>query len=48
MNIIEDGYLIQLEAESGMIHENQDANVQLPISFENLTYLMQRGDLICE
>ncbi|TGO35048.1 hypothetical protein BHYA_0172g00110 [Botrytis hyacinthi] len=46
MNIIEDGYSIQLEAESGMILKNQDVNVQLPISFENLTYLMQRGDLI--
>lgn len=48
MNIIEDGYSIQLEAESGMILKNQDVNVQSPISFENLTYLMQRGDMICE
>ncbi|KAF7888024.1 uncharacterized protein EAF02_002565 [Botrytis sinoallii] len=41
MNIIEDGYSIQLEAESGMILKNQDVNVQSLISFENLTYLMQ-------
>ncbi|TGO54971.1 hypothetical protein BOTNAR_0255g00110 [Botryotinia narcissicola] len=46
INKIEDSYSIQLEAESGMILKNQDVNVQLPISFENLTYLMQRGDFI--
>ncbi|KAB8304183.1 hypothetical protein EYC80_003602 [Monilinia laxa] len=46
MSLIEDGYEIQLEAESGMISKNQDVNVQTPISFENLSKLMQRGDII--
>lgn len=48
MSLIEDGHEIQLEAESGMIAKNQDVNVQTPISFENLSKLMQRGDIICE
>lgn len=46
MNLIEDGYTIQLEAEHGKISKNQDINVQTPISFEDLSKIMQRGDIV--
>ncbi|QSZ37477.1 hypothetical protein DSL72_008575 [Monilinia vaccinii-corymbosi] len=48
MTLMQDGYEIQLEAESGMISRNQQDihHVHGPISFEDLSKLMQRGDII--
>ncbi|ESZ91431.1 hypothetical protein SBOR_8185 [Sclerotinia borealis F-4128] len=46
VNMIEDGYSIQLEAESGLISKMQNVNVQIPIPFERLSKIIQRGDII--
>lgn len=48
LNLVGDGYGIQIEAESSVITKFQHVNVQTPITFESLSKVIQRGDIICE